>query len=249
MQELNIELPLVYHGTLAADATFRWKAPFDCILWHVSAVAGNNSDATLKLGTNSADDGIMTATAIGARGAPAEFTASNWAATNPTGRINKGAVFLATLDFDGASGTAAQDVSLVFTFRVGRRGKNSPCQNCGHKQSHARHRCARCYAYLRRYGVERPPHLLLRDKLASQPKSGCLNCGSPESHAHQRCRYCYNYLKRQRTERPLKKVRRCACGRDNVARIIYAKILTGDQSTPLKVAIPVCNACYQLEHA
>src|SRR5687768_13634281 len=119
MQGLNIVLPVHYHGTLAADATYRWKTPFDCILQHVSAVASNNSDATLKFGTSSDDDEIMTATAIGDSGAPAEFTASNWAATNPTGRLDKGDVFLATLDFDGASGTAAQNVSLTFTFTEG----------------------------------------------------------------------------------------------------------------------------------
>ena len=119
MQGLNIVLPVHYHGTLAADATYRWKAPFDCILQHVSAVASNNSDATLKFGTSSDDDEIMTATAIWDSGTPAEFTASNWAATNPTGRLDKGDIFLAPLDFDGASGTAAQNVSLTFTFTEG----------------------------------------------------------------------------------------------------------------------------------
>src|SRR5687768_14113746 len=74
MQRLYIVLPVVYHGTLAGDGTFGWKAAFECSLWHVSAVAENNSDATLKFGTNSDDDEIMTATAIGDNGAPAEFT-------------------------------------------------------------------------------------------------------------------------------------------------------------------------------
>ena len=119
MQGLNLQLPVHYHGTLAADATYRFKAPFDCILQHVSAVASNNSDATLKLGTTSDDDAIMTAAAIGDSGAPVEFTPTNWATTNPTGRINKGDVFLSTLDFDGASGTAGQNVSLLFTFTEG----------------------------------------------------------------------------------------------------------------------------------
>ena len=34
-------------------------------------------------------------------------------------RLSDGDIFVATLDYDGAAGTAAQDVTLVFTFAEG----------------------------------------------------------------------------------------------------------------------------------
>ena len=41
-----------YHipGTLSANINIRFTAPFDCTLLHVSAVASNDSDATLIIG-------------------------------------------------------------------------------------------------------------------------------------------------------------------------------------------------------
>jgi hypothetical protein len=119
MQGMHFVLPVHLHGTLAANATFRWKVPFDCILQHISAAASNDSDATLKVGTSSDDDEILAETTIGDSGTPVEKDVDNWATTNPTGRLDKGDIFLVTLDFDGSSGTAGQNVILVFTFSEG----------------------------------------------------------------------------------------------------------------------------------
>jgi hypothetical protein len=117
----GLYFPLSFHvpGALAANLTIYWKAPFDCVLQHVSAVAGNNSDATLKIGDSGDDDEIMTATAIGDSGTPAEFDVDNWASTNAGGRILKGDVVVFTLDYDGVAGTAAQNVTLVAAFTEG----------------------------------------------------------------------------------------------------------------------------------
>ena len=114
--------PLSFHvtGTLAANVTVYWKAPFDCVLQHVSAVASNNSDATLKIGDSGDDDEILVATAIGDSGSPAEFDRDDWrSGFNETGRILKGDVVIFTLDYDGVAGTAAQNVTIVAAFTEG----------------------------------------------------------------------------------------------------------------------------------
>ena len=105
-------------GTLSANITPVWTAPFDCQLIHVSATATNNSDATLKIGTTSDDDAYLTAAAIGDSSVPVEFTRTSFVGAQSP-HIAKGAVLLLTLDFDGSSGTAAQNVTLILTFTEG----------------------------------------------------------------------------------------------------------------------------------
>lgn len=109
-----------YHipGTLTADIAVKFTAPTNCTLLHVSAVASNDSDATLRLGTSSDDDQYLLETAIGDSGVPAEFERSDFVDAQ-FARIEDGDVVAVTLDFDGATGTAAQDVSLVLTFAEG----------------------------------------------------------------------------------------------------------------------------------
>jgi hypothetical protein len=112
-------------GTLAANLTITLTVPSDCSLVHVSAVASNNSDATLKIGTSADDDGYLTATAIGDSGTPAEFDLDDFDGallSNPGmeyPHLLDGTVLVLTLDYDGAAGTAAQNVTLVATFCEG----------------------------------------------------------------------------------------------------------------------------------
>lgn len=106
-------------GTLAANINIRFTAPFDMRLIHSSAVASNNSDATLILGISTDTDSILASTTIGDTNVPSEKTVANWATTNPTGQVYDGEVFCATLDFDGSSGTAAADATIVLTFLEG----------------------------------------------------------------------------------------------------------------------------------
>ena len=116
-----------YHipGTLSADLDIRFTVPSDCTLVHVSAVASNDSDATLALGSSADTDGYLTATAIGDSGTPAGFDRADFDGAllsdpgNEFPRLAAGTVFVLTLDHDGASGTAAQDVTLVLTFAEG----------------------------------------------------------------------------------------------------------------------------------
>jgi len=116
-----------YHipGTLSADINIRFTVPANCTLNHVSAVASNDSDATLALGTSADTDGFLAAAVIGDSNTPVEKALANFdgALLTEAGkdhpRLSDGDIFVATLDHDGASGTAAQNVTLVFTFDEG----------------------------------------------------------------------------------------------------------------------------------
>jgi hypothetical protein len=113
-----------YHipGTLAANVTIKFTAPFGMQLVHVSAVA---SDATLALGDSDDADEYLTAAAIGDSGTPVEFDGDDFVDADGNThnryypRITDGTVVVVTLDYDGATGTAAADVTLVLTFTEG----------------------------------------------------------------------------------------------------------------------------------
>jgi hypothetical protein len=109
-----------YHipGTLSADITPRFLAPMSCTLLHVSAVASNNSDATLKLGTSADDDAFLLASVIGDSGTPVEFDRHDFVGSQYP-RIQDGDIVVLTLDHDGSAGTAAQNVTLVLTLAEG----------------------------------------------------------------------------------------------------------------------------------
>lgn len=109
-----------YHqaGTLSAGWAIRFSAPYDLQLLHVSAVASNDSDATLKIGTSADDDAYLAASAIGDSGTPVEFERTDFIGDQYP-HISQGTIIVVTLDHDGASGTAAADVTLVLTFSEG----------------------------------------------------------------------------------------------------------------------------------
>ena len=116
-----------YHipGTLAANVTIYFTAPFDCTLLHVSAVASNDSDATLIIGDSSDTDEYLQSTTIGDSGTPSEFDGDDFVDTSGNTharyypRIVDGTVVVITVDYDGDGGTAAQDLTVVLTLAVG----------------------------------------------------------------------------------------------------------------------------------
>lgn len=118
MQGNRFTITLHIPGTLSADIAARFTAAFDFTVEHVSAVASNDSDATLKLGTSSDDDEFLTATAIGDSGTPVEFDRDDFVGDQYP-RIEDGDVVVITLDYDGAGGTAAQNVTVVLTCAEG----------------------------------------------------------------------------------------------------------------------------------
>ena len=108
-----------YHlpGTLTANLDIRFTAHTNMSLLHVSAVASNDSDATLKIGTSADDDEFLAETTIGDSGTPSEFDWGDFIDQHP--RIEDGDVVVVTVDYDGATGTAAADLTLVLTFLEG----------------------------------------------------------------------------------------------------------------------------------
>ena len=104
-------------GTLSAGETFDFIFPFDVQLIEVQAKASNDSDATLKIGTFSDNDEFLLETTIGDSGTPAEFDWGDFVDQYP--RIEDGDVVVITVDYNGATGTAAADLSLVLTFLEG----------------------------------------------------------------------------------------------------------------------------------
>lgn len=115
----HLVYPFHFTGTLAANVTITLTLPIDCVLKHISAVASNDSDATLIVGDSGDTDEVLASTTIGDSGVPVEKDRDDWASTNEAGRYRAGDVFVATLDYDGAAGTAAANVTLVFTFLEG----------------------------------------------------------------------------------------------------------------------------------
>jgi hypothetical protein len=107
-------------GTLAANAQGYIYLPDGATLKNVAAVASNASNATLSLGTVAAATAVLTAFAIGASGVPIAKKFGDWNGTLATPGenyyIGPGITLLWTLDFDGAAGTAAQNVSIQFDF-------------------------------------------------------------------------------------------------------------------------------------
>ena len=106
-------------GTLAANIDIRFTAAFDFVIKEISAVASNDSDATLAVGISTDTDSVLAATTIGDSQVPSVKTRSDWASTNENGVINADEVVVLTLDYDGSSGTAAADVTIVMTILEG----------------------------------------------------------------------------------------------------------------------------------
>ena len=123
MQGMRFTIAVHLHGTLSANAQGAFRLPCAATLAEVSACASNDSDATLQVGTSADADGVMTAVAIGDSSTPVVFDADDFDgaladAENPL-HLDAGTVVTWLLDFDGAAGTAGQNVDIVFTFLEG----------------------------------------------------------------------------------------------------------------------------------
>ena len=112
-------------GALTANLNIRFAVSAPCSLTHVSAVGSNANDATMSMGTSSDVDGFLSPLAIGDSDVPEEVDRASFDGAllaepgkeNP--RLADGDIFVCTIDYDGAGGTAAQNVTLVFEFTEG----------------------------------------------------------------------------------------------------------------------------------
>lgn len=118
MQGNHLLLPFHVHGTLAADAVFRWRAPFPCSLRQIAIHASNDSDATVIVGTSGDTDGFLTAQDAGDSGVPSVYDLDDFdgdLVTKPGSsfpRLAAGDVLVITVDHDGAAGTAAANLGV-----------------------------------------------------------------------------------------------------------------------------------------
>ena len=110
---------IVVPGTLSANVIAKYTVPSDCRIVHVSSVASNNSDGRFKIGNSSDDDCYLLYSNLGDSGTPAVLSAPTDFRNDAYPRISKGEVVVITIDYDGISGTAAQDVTLVLTYQEG----------------------------------------------------------------------------------------------------------------------------------
>ena len=116
-------IPFAVAGTLAADVPFSFAVPDACQLIEISAVAGNVSDAEIAIGRippapdPPTPESDMVFKPIGSTGVPAVFKRTDFMG-NEYPVFQKGEVVSVTLDFDGAGGTPAQNVTLLLIFTV-----------------------------------------------------------------------------------------------------------------------------------
>lgn len=108
-----------YHtaGTLAANHVFKFKLPIDATLIGVSAGGSNTNNGIIDVGPSTDTDGYLDAKDIADAGATLFGKADFVGAEYP--HIAAGTIITASLDYDGASGTATADYSLVLTFLEG----------------------------------------------------------------------------------------------------------------------------------
>jgi hypothetical protein len=106
-------------GTLVTDVAPLFALPFDCTLLHVSAVASNDSDATLKVGTPTNPAAYLTEFPIGDSQKPTVKASIRDFVGGQFPRLSANSSLLLTLDYDGNNGIAAQNVSVAVTLAKG----------------------------------------------------------------------------------------------------------------------------------
>lgn len=119
MQGHRLVLPFHVPGDVAADVVITFVLPFDCRVKHLGACTSNDSAATLMMGISTNTDSILTNAVIGDSSVPVEKVQSDFATTNPTGKLSKGEILVITVDFDGSAGVAADDLTVVLTLLEG----------------------------------------------------------------------------------------------------------------------------------
>jgi hypothetical protein len=117
---IGSKFTLTFHtaGSLAANHVYCWTAQADCQLIHVSAVGGNANNGILTIGPTGDDDSYLDDFDIGDSYTPTEAVQANFVG-GQFPHIPKGTVVKASLDYDGAGGTAATNFTLVLTFTEG----------------------------------------------------------------------------------------------------------------------------------
>lgn len=109
MRERSLVIPFRAAGTTTANVLFYVELPFQWQLLGIKAVAQNDSDATLA----ASGGATIAAAVIGDSGDPTYLQP-----TSPQ-VVSADTLVILTLDYDGSSGTAAQNVDLQVIGFVG----------------------------------------------------------------------------------------------------------------------------------
>jgi len=104
-------------GTLSANLAIEWLVPYDCQLIHVSVSNTANSGGTFIIGTSADDNAYLDTSDVGNNDS-FEFDKADFVGAEYP-HIVDGTKVLITVDFDGAGGTAAANLTLVLTFTEG----------------------------------------------------------------------------------------------------------------------------------
>ena len=119
MDGLRVLQTIHIPGTLAANVAAVFTAPCSLTLVSVQAVGSNANDGKLEVGTTADTDAYLLSTAIGDSNVPVEVNTRAGFVGGEFPHIAKGTVVEVLLDFDGASGTAAANVTIVLTYVEG----------------------------------------------------------------------------------------------------------------------------------
>lgn len=109
----NVVFSFAAPGALTANWVISVELAHALMVRHVSVVGSNANDATIKIGTSADDDALLTASAFGDSGDPAEYDQDDFADSDY--QFSKGDIMRITVDYDGAGGTAVQDPVIVIT--------------------------------------------------------------------------------------------------------------------------------------
>ena len=113
MNERTYPVNYFVSGTLSANQTFYVQAAHPLTFVNAHALASNDSSATLAI--SGAGTMSVAAQAIGDSGA---FAKIEPASTDVTTEVADSLITV-TLDYDGASGTAAENVQIILNFLIG----------------------------------------------------------------------------------------------------------------------------------
>jgi hypothetical protein len=114
MNERRVYLTKTIDGTTTADVAWQWEFDMPMRLINVKAAASNDSSATLGV-TAEGGTTVVTAAAIGDTYSAVELTP----VSNAVSMIAADTYVLFSLDYDGSSGTAADNVGVVACFLIG----------------------------------------------------------------------------------------------------------------------------------
>ena len=117
--ESIIAMPFHVPGTLSANITVYFTAPFDMQLVKVQSVnTVAASNATLIVGASDNTDAYLESHTIGNNSVPLEKGRADFVGAQYP-HIAKGTVVVVTVDFDGSTGTAAANLTVILFFTKG----------------------------------------------------------------------------------------------------------------------------------